>query len=177
MFDMFAQIFAHGLQDSPVWSEIRTWFEHLIQHAPKRWTMSAIGGQQCECGRVAMGLCVACKRPTCLGHSMISASAEMMCFDCVHQAVGHKRAEAPPPRWPRNETQKQVQDERTRYLKVLGLKPGASMDEIKTSWKRLAVKHHPDRAKPERRQAAEKKMRTINEAYQWLTKNASAEAA
>jgi DnaJ-class molecular chaperone len=51
------------------------------------------------------------------------------------------------------------------------------MDDIKTAWKRLALKHHPDRATPGRRESAEKKMREINEAYQWLMTHAEAEAA
>lgn len=73
-------------------------------------------------------------------------------------------------------TPRPLDELRMKHLKRLGLKPGASMEEIKGAWRRLAVKHHPDRAPEHRKASAEKKMREINEAYQWLLAN-SAEAA
>ena len=45
---------------------------------------------------------------------------------------------------------------------VLGLSPGASDDEVKAAYKRLAKKYHPDlNPSPE----AEEKMKQINAAY------------
>jgi len=51
---------------------------------------------------------------------------------------------------------------------VLGVEPTASIGEIRSAWKRLAVLHHPDRAAPEDRMDANAKMAEINDAYNFL---------
>ncbi|PIR43735.1 molecular chaperone DnaJ [candidate division WWE3 bacterium CG10_big_fil_rev_8_21_14_0_10_32_10] len=52
------------------------------------------------------------------------------------------------------------------YYDVLGLSKGASEEEIKKAYKKLAKEHHPDVAK--NKVEAEKKFKEINEAYQVL---------
>lgn len=52
------------------------------------------------------------------------------------------------------------------YYEVLGLKKGASEQEIKRAYKRLAAKHHPD--KNQGSKDAESKFKEINEAYEVL---------
>lgn len=56
--------------------------------------------------------------------------------------------------------------------KVLGIREGASVDEIKAAYKELAKKYHPDKYvnNPLGDLAAEK-MKEINEAYDYLMKN------
>lgn len=57
---------------------------------------------------------------------------------------------------------------RKNYYKILGLKPGASEEEIKKAFRRLSKKYHPDINKsPD----AEDKFKEINEAYRALTNN------
>lgn len=57
--------------------------------------------------------------------------------------------------------------------KVLGIKEGASYDEIKRAYRELAKKYHPDRYRNNPlADLAEEKMREINEAYDFLMKNA-----
>lgn len=48
---------------------------------------------------------------------------------------------------------------------VLGIRPGASGEEIRRAYVRLARQHHPDVVAPDRREAAEERMRAINEAW------------
>ncbi|HUD10744.1 MAG TPA: DnaJ domain-containing protein, partial [Candidatus Saccharimonadales bacterium] len=48
------------------------------------------------------------------------------------------------------------------YYEVLGVDKNASPDEIKKSFRRLAVEHHPDRG------GQEEKFKEINEAYEVL---------
>ncbi len=53
------------------------------------------------------------------------------------------------------------------YYKVLGVDRKASEDEIKHSYRKLALDHHPDRNLGDK--AAEEKFKEINEAYQVLS--------
>lgn len=56
----------------------------------------------------------------------------------------------------------------------LGLGSDATLEEIKQSYLRLAKKHHPDKNPIENREACEKRMQDINQAYELIlqyTKN------
>lgn len=54
------------------------------------------------------------------------------------------------------------------YYNILGIKPGATQDEIKSAYRKLAVKYHPDKNNEE---GAEEMFKKISEAYQHLTNN------
>lgn len=57
--------------------------------------------------------------------------------------------------------------------KILGIKEGASYDEIKRAYRELVKKYHPDRYQNNPlSDLADEKMREINEAYDLLMKNA-----
>lgn len=62
-------------------------------------------------------------------------------------------------------------DEREKCLELLGLKPGASAQEIKTAYRDLAKVWHPDRFAHDARlqEKAQNKLKEINEAYEALT--------
>ena len=53
------------------------------------------------------------------------------------------------------------------YYEVLGLKKGASDDEIKKAFRKMAMKYHPDRNPGDKE--AEEKFKEINEAYAVLS--------
>lgn len=53
------------------------------------------------------------------------------------------------------------------YYEVLGLRPGASQDEIKKSFRSLAMKHHPDKNKGS--EESKQKFMKIVEAYEVLS--------
>lgn len=56
---------------------------------------------------------------------------------------------------------------------VLGLRKGASKDDIKSAYKKLAKQYHPDQFDDNPlRDLAEERMREVNEAYDYLMKNA-----
>ncbi|HEX4667374.1 MAG TPA: J domain-containing protein [Chthoniobacterales bacterium] len=55
------------------------------------------------------------------------------------------------------------------YYETLGVSKTASADEIKSAFRKLARKHHPDLAKTKEKAAAEEKFKQINEAYEVLS--------
>jgi curved DNA-binding protein len=55
------------------------------------------------------------------------------------------------------------------YYETLGVAKAASADEIKSAFRKLARKHHPDMAKSKEKAAAEEKFKQINEAYEVLS--------
>lgn len=56
------------------------------------------------------------------------------------------------------------------YYNVLGVKRGASKEEIKKAYRSLAHEYHPDKHQDEtKRQEAEKRFKEVNEAYQVLS--------
>lgn len=57
------------------------------------------------------------------------------------------------------------------YYKVLGVSPHVNADTIKASYRRLAMKYHPDHnpnMRPKIREQAQSYLRQINEAYHFL---------
>lgn len=64
-----------------------------------------------------------------------------------------------------------MSDERERCLELLGLKPGASAQEIKAAYRDMAKVWHPDRFShdPRLQEKAQNKLKEINEAYEALT--------
>jgi len=55
------------------------------------------------------------------------------------------------------------------YYKILGVKKTDSIDTIKKSYKKLALKYHPDKAEDSGKKDAEDKFKEINEAYATLS--------
>lgn len=58
------------------------------------------------------------------------------------------------------------------YYDILEISPGASLDEIKQAYRKLAMQWHPDRNRVAQRDA-HRKLQTINEAYRHLKDEAS----
>lgn len=54
------------------------------------------------------------------------------------------------------------------YYDILGVSKGASADEIKKAYRKQALEWHPDRHQGSDKEAAEKRFKEINEAYQVL---------
>ncbi|MCF7873390.1 MAG: molecular chaperone DnaJ [Candidatus Omnitrophica bacterium] len=55
------------------------------------------------------------------------------------------------------------------YYEVLGLQKGASIEEVKKAYRKLAMKHHPDRVSEDKKKEAEEKFKEISESYAVLS--------
>ncbi|MGF1513575.1 MAG: J domain-containing protein [Elainellaceae cyanobacterium] len=78
---------------------------------------------------------------------------------------------APPP--PKDEYSL---DDRQSPYEILGIKPGASLSEVRAAYHHIARLNHPDKViglAPEFQQLAERRMKVITEAYRKLTEHAS----
>ena len=62
--------------------------------------------------------------------------------------------------------------DKNKCLSILGIEDGASQDDIKKAYKKLALKYHPDKQDPsasdDEKQVAETKFKEIAEAYDLL---------
>ncbi|MFH1093502.1 MAG: molecular chaperone DnaJ [Candidatus Omnitrophota bacterium] len=55
------------------------------------------------------------------------------------------------------------------YYEILGVSKDASVDDIKKTYRKLAMKYHPDRATADKRKESEEKFKEISEAYAILS--------
>ena len=55
------------------------------------------------------------------------------------------------------------------YYEILGLSKGASVDEIKKTYRQLVMKHHPDRVTEDKKKEAEARFKEISESYAVLS--------
>ncbi len=62
------------------------------------------------------------------------------------------------------------------YYEVLGVERDASDDEIRSAFRKLIYKYHPDRFPPAKRAKAEERFQSITEAFNVLSRPASREA-
>lgn len=138
---------------------------HIVQFA---------GAVQHRCKGKAIGQCIACKHPTCFEHAMISpATGEMCCLFCVSK-LGVVQQPPPPAANGHNghaQPGVDVKALRKKHLATLGLADPTDWDEIEATYKDLAKKHHPDRARPHLRDKATARMAAINAAHTWLKEN------
>jgi hypothetical protein len=173
----------------------------LMAHASKWSAVSAAGikcvlstsnpiGERIRCREGAIASCVVCEKPACFNHSMVSPrDGTVICFACVGSAQAHVKEHGAPsspgygaqclcqdawrcdPRCPVH-GEAGGQQARREHLQTLGLEDDADLEDIRSAYKDLARKNHPDKVKGPRKARAQKRMAEINAAYEWLTKNA-----
>jgi hypothetical protein len=193
--ELIARI-APGLRtDDPATTSFLQWAATVQKSVAGRWRVVASSGIGCAmrkdngalpiaCDHPAVGACGFCRKPVCLPHAVVAMNGDVGCPACMQEFAAILRARggpqaAPPPPRPRAAEAPPPSDaaERKKHLRVLGLKDPASWDEVKTQFRELAKKHHPDRSAHGKRAQAERKMKELSEAYHWLDAHRKAEAA
>lgn len=196
----FARQAAQGLKtQSPVTDYYARYVGALAERALSQWAAVHTSGVTCglelqgqqgeraRCGGPAIGGCMVCGASVCIGHALVSPE-HIMCLGCAY-AAREMSATAPVrpqqpfsggrPPW---ETGRDpfgggvpVDEKRRECLSVLDLDEGATDEEIRRRYRKLAKQNHPDHAPTERtRQAAQARMAELNEAYAYLTKRRAA---
>lgn len=159
----------------------------LAEHALTKWSASSAAGIRCavelrrkrtgvreRCGQPAAGSCVVCGKATCIDHAMVSVKdGSLMCEGCV-VAVASTYASAGPQA---AAEQSRERDVSIGHLSTLGLPEGATLEQIKSAYRELAKRHHPDRKSGDAKKRAEQRLKEINEAYSWLSRQYGREAA
>ncbi len=176
-----------------IWEETRGWVTRFLSSATARWLPFYAKGTPCgvhvmrsgvpfPCPGTAVLPCGACGSPACLAHAQVDQFGDGTCYHCIAETIGRKRAERmsrpgaggpgmPPPVDMSKEVIK-------RALAALGLKPGASWDEVQKAHREKAAACHPDRAKTESaRKRHEEKSKVVNGAMADLKRLYRPEAA
>jgi hypothetical protein len=160
----------------------------MVEQILTRWTSVGASGVKChvaqhsedgekKCKSVAIGGCMACGSPVCIDHAFVSLRG-VVCFVCADEVIGKHNPDAKTDRGRpfgfvdpyENESS---EDTRQRHLRTLGLVETADEEAIKAAYRHLAKRYHPDRSPESERESCSKKLRGINEAYEWLTKKRS----
>lgn len=165
------------------------------QGLPCESTATDESGRRKPCPSGASGKCEACARPVCLAHCFLTWRGDAICWECVNHTIQTMRLDPPqrpasqspfgagwqrppgapgqgvPPggRPPEDQAKAQrMREELARSLQILGLKNGATWDEVNKAFRYFAANNHPDKAPAEMRAAAEERFKAVSAAYEFL---------
>jgi hypothetical protein len=179
------------------WEETRGWMGRFMIAATDRLLPYYGRGQLCgvkvsksgvafPCPGTAVLECCACRQPACIEHCQLDAHGTGTCYHCIAETIQRKRiplegaapGAAPPGHAPPPPPQDIRLEIVRRALAALGLKPGATWDEVNRAHRARAAKVHPDRARtPTQRQKHEDASKRINEALADLKRHYNPGAA
>ena len=158
-----------GTPDAPrnAWQAIAPFVNDLTRVATQQWLPYLFRGIPCEivflpndgspqqaCPSHAIAACVVCRKPVCPSHSFVSRAGQAVCFRCVQlgiNAEGGRAAEPPPhpgagePKPPDHDGAREKRTALARARKLLGVRPSASFDAIKSAHIKKSFEWHPDR--------------------------------
>ena len=120
--------------------QLGEWGAHLSKHAAEQWGGSLLAGQPCVfegCEQDAMGPCVVCGDPVCLAHSHVNYLAELVCDNCVDNAIAAN---------PQGGARRPHSDPVAEALAFFCVTRSASLEDIQAVYRRrMQTAGHPDR--------------------------------
>lgn len=145
-------------------------------------------GSPYMCSNQAVSGCGCCKKPVCLEHAMVAGNADVICLKCVNEVIRLVQERVakepkPEPERPRaagfGETPEDREKLRLKHLKALELDADDEPDveDIKSAYRRLVAKTHPDKFPEGERKAATKRFLKIQAAYDFLVADAERQVA
>jgi len=181
---IFEQFFGQGSDvgdtSAELWGQIRRWTSTFGRAALQKWAWQIAKREGCDhvtlrgrrCRHVAVTSCESCGQIVCLGHAFVSSDAVAVCRMCVEEIVDTEVADEEP-----DEQRASTPSEVVEALKVMGLGPEASWQDVTRAFRKLTAEHHPDKfSDPKRKRRAEERFKKITAAYHQLQKH-FAEAA
>lgn len=195
--DLFGSLFGGFSRGAPplITETLLPWANKVGLNAIARWSPVVASHIRCGlpvkmgsphlCSNQAVSGCGCCKRPVCLDHAMVAPNADVICLKCVNEVfklVQERAAKEDPPPRPRSMSDDGPEDRerlRKKHLKTLGLDDDddVSIDEIKSAYRKLVAKAHPDKFPESERKAATKRFLKIQQAYDFLVDDSERKVA
>jgi hypothetical protein len=187
IMDMAGQVI-EDLTKSPegmptrIWAELSPWVTTFTTSAAAKFLPYLTEGKPCAvpaliagtalpCTNHAISACEACGRAACVHHCMLDQHGSVVCYLCVMEVMRLKRGAIPPPAGYTADRQGPVapdvaRERVKRALSVLGLRDGASFEEIKRRHRKLCAEHHPDKHRaPEAKAEHEARYKQVSAAF------------
>ena len=176
-----AQAFRGGFEGASgpvkeILDQIMEWGSHLTKNATAKWLPVVLGNHKCsiDCGAQAVVKCDSCGRYCCLAHVRIDYGANASCAVCVS---GYGAASASEGAAGAADTSGDWAAIAKAY-RTIGVPETATLDEVRTAYRKLVIQHHPDKARTEgSRKKREARLKRVNVAYKVLNDHLEKRAA
>jgi hypothetical protein len=175
----------------------RKWLPQIAAGALCEVPVVRRGVKEGDCERFGVAACDVCHRPTCLEHGRIDMHGDIICYICVadatqvvpplqrerarqqnepprqpgqHRYRARPEPHAPPPPGsappPRSKVDPRLV---AAAMKKLGLKPGATWEDVKRAHRKRSAENHPDNKRGAKAKAeAEARFKEVQAAFDLL---------
>jgi hypothetical protein len=162
----------------PVTTRALRFVGSIQAHAFSTWSDIGRTGMRCtvryrtageekarRCESNSASACAICRGPVCFDHGLFGVDGTVICRSCVEAARIHVGGAGAAPA---SSSSKDTSSLRRQHLRTLGLKRGATLEQVKSAYRKLAARYHPDKAPEAKKAAATAKFVELGRAKDWL---------